>query len=138
MLAIVYSPVLVIVLDEPVIDELDRATTRYGWPVLTCTSALDAIRATYRHRPRVVIVQVPACLDETLELIRTLRQGALRVLLVGCVRRHDEAVERALRIAGVDCYLPDPSRLECLEEVVSTALAGESSLCVECQEGVNS
>ncbi len=65
----------------------------------------DALRLIYRHEPQAVFVCVGLSrMDASAALIETLRRRRPRLPLLAVAAEHDEAIERAVRTAGVTYY----------------------------------
>jgi hypothetical protein len=95
-----------------------------GWSLRVVAHAGEALRDIHRRRPKVLFVCAAAArIDATAELIAELdrRLGRGNPPLVALAATHDEAVERAVRVAGSSCYLAldSPADEELLERLLS-------------------
>jgi DNA-binding NarL/FixJ family response regulator len=109
--------VLVLAIDATPAPDLLRIVLRHAWPVRQPASASAAFAEILRYHPSVVLIQISSMAGEAVELIRLVRSGSLPLLLVGVSFEHGDEIERAARIAGVDCYLDgsgDASLIECV------------------------
>jgi DNA-binding NarL/FixJ family response regulator len=116
------TSVLVLAIGESPAPELLRMAVRNAWSVRQFPSARAAFAETLRCRPVAAIVQVATKLDESLELIRRVRAGSWPVLLVAVAVAHREEVERAARVAGVDCYVGTTADSILAETIVAELL----------------
>jgi hypothetical protein len=96
------------------------------WPLLVVEHAGEVLRDVHRRRPKVLFVcAAPARIDSTAELIAELDRRLSRgnPPLVALAATHDEAVERAVRVAGSSCYLAldSPADEELLEQLLGEA-----------------
>ncbi len=117
------NPVLIVVLGETVAPGLDQASVSRGWQLLKFSSVSDAIREVFRHRPQVVIVQV-SLQSEAVKFIGTLHKAIKPILLIAVAAEHHNDLERAVRGAGINYYLPGASNVELLEQAVAAVLMG--------------
>jgi DNA-binding NarL/FixJ family response regulator len=111
---------VVVVLDEPVVPSLARLAVRQGWPVLKMATARQAVPVVLRHQADLHVVQVSVCVDESLDLIRSLRAAPRKVPILAVAAMHQPRVERAVRQAGASCYVPGSESLEVLQRVVAS------------------
>ena len=104
---------LLVVEDEPNILELLSASLRLaGFEVATATGGLEALTATQRHRPDLVVLDVMLPDLDGFEVARRLRSGGARTpVLFLTARDATEDKIRGLSIGGDD-YVTKPFSLE--------------------------
>lgn len=118
--------VLVVLMDESAVPGLNEAVSNHRWPVLRQPSAGKALKNIRLIRPQVLIVQVDGSvmiLQEATRLIRFLRTYPPRPGVVAIASNHTDQTERAMRAAGVSCYLPEDVDADLIEQSVSQLLA---------------
>jgi len=118
--------VLVVLMDDSAAPGLNEAVGHYHWPVLRQPSAGKALKNIRLIRPQVLIVQVDGSvmiLQEATRLIRFLRTYPPRPGVVAIASNHSDETERAMRAAGVSCYLPEDADADLIEQSVSQLLA---------------
>ena len=111
--------VLIVVLDQTVEPDLVRLAVDRGWALLRTSTVREAIRELRVRRVDVAVVQVAVLIERAVELIQLLREHWNRVPIVAVARSHDERLERAVRSAGADCYLPSPDA-DAIEQAVDS------------------
>jgi hypothetical protein len=104
------SDALVLAVDETTLDIGAALCRRRSteWPLLVVSHPGEALRDIHRRRPNVLFVCVaPARIDSTAALLEELSRRLSRgnPALVAVAATHDEAVERAVRVAGSSCYV---------------------------------
>lgn len=114
--------IMVIVLCGTVHVGLARSAVRNGWTVLTLGTAVQAMREIRDRCPRLVIVQVTQLSQEPLRFIRLVRHSSQPVLVVAVANAHRTQLERMVRDAGANCYLPGAEHEELIEQTVSSML----------------
>ena len=114
---------LLVVEDEPNILELLSASLRLaGFEVATASGGLEALNATQRHRPDLVVLDVMLPDLDGFEVARRLRSGGARTpVLFLTARDATEDKIRGLSIGGDD-YVTKPFLLE---EVIGRASCRE-------------
>ena len=116
-------PGLIVVLNEATTPSLADFAMRRGWTIIKVSSAMGALAAILRRRPRLLVVQVSAFVNQTAELIRQARARLRPLPIVAVARSHDETVERTIRGAGASCYLPIACDADPLDATVTSLLA---------------
>ena len=114
--------VLVIVLCGTVHIGLARAAVRQGWTVLAVGTAVEAMREIRDRSPRLVVVQVTLLSNEPVKLIRFLHHSSQPVLIVAVAGTHRNQLERLVRDAGANCYLPSTDEDESIVQAVTSML----------------
>jgi DNA-binding NarL/FixJ family response regulator len=125
------NAVLVCVVQEEPAPGLGRLALRNGWTLARCESAATALFAIRRRRPEIAVLQVSLRADESLELIRMLWCDPPTSVVIAAARGHHETLERAIRHAGVCCYLPDADDLDAVEDAVLTLLRQRESASMQ-------
>ena len=118
--------VLVVLMDESSVPGLNKAVGNHRWPVLRQPDAGRALKNIRLIRPQVLIVQVDGSvmiLQEATRLIRFLSTYPPRPGVVAIASNHTNQTERAMRAAGVSCYLPEDVDADLIEQTVSQLLA---------------
>ncbi|MBI1370618.1 MAG: hypothetical protein GC162_18425 [Planctomycetes bacterium] len=118
--------VLVVLMDDSVVPGLNEAANTHRWPVLRQPSAGKALKNIRLIRPQVLIVQVDGSvmiLQEAARLVRFLRTYPPRPGVVAIASQHTDETERAMRAAGVSCYLPEDADADLIEQSVTQLLA---------------
>lgn len=82
-----------------------QSARRQGWPVVRPRSAREALTVVLCRRPRLVVTQLPPEQGLGLAVIAMLHKRG-QVTLVAVAARHDAELERRVRVAGAQCYLP--------------------------------
>ncbi len=114
--------VLVIILCGTVHVGLARASVREGWTVLALGNAVQAMREIRDRCPRLVVVQVSMLSSEPLKFIRLLHNCSQPVLVVAVANTHRNQLEKLVRDAGANCYLPDADESGSLVQAVNSML----------------
>lgn len=114
--------VLVIVLCGTVHVGLARVALRQGWPIRSLDTAVAAMREIRDRCPRVVVVQVTLLSNEPVKLIRLLRYGLQPAVVVAVASTHRTQLERVVRDAGANCYLPAADDDRSVERMVAAML----------------
>jgi DNA-binding NarL/FixJ family response regulator len=113
---------LIVVLDEAVMPGLARFAMRHGWSVVKLPEIGQTGRLVLRRRAQAIVVQVSLKLDETIALIQLLKQGSRPMPIVAVAGVHNEQIERAIRGAGANCYLPGTSDADMIAQAVAAVL----------------
>ena len=114
--------VLVVLLSPNPAPELVRLALRSGWPCIVEPRSAPAARHLRQRRPAVVLIEVALPAEEEIRFIRLLQPTLDRRALVAVARSHDENLERAIRAAGVSCYLPSANDDAAIEAIVAAML----------------
>jgi DNA-binding NarL/FixJ family response regulator len=114
--------VLVLAADMESASDLQGIALRNAWSVQQPASASAALEEILHRRPAVVLVQVSPAPDEAVRVIRQVRANSLPVFLVAVAVSHDDEIERAVRIAGVDSYLDETADAALIENTVAGLL----------------
>jgi len=113
---------LIVVMDEAVIPGLARFAMRHGWSVVKLPEIGQTGRLVLRRRAQAIVVQVSLRLDETIALIHLLKRDSRPVPVVAVAGVHNEEIERAIRGAGANCYLPGSSDADMIAQAVAAVL----------------
>jgi two-component system KDP operon response regulator KdpE len=102
------APKVLIVDDDPIqIDVLKRVLEGKGLQTLAATSGLEAIRATFNHRPDVVLLDLTMPDMDGFAATQRLRELTETPIVVVSARTHIDDVTRAFE-CGADDYLTKP------------------------------
>jgi len=99
------TSVLVLAMGAGPAPELLLLALRRGWAIRKPASVSAAFLEVIRDRPRVVVIQISKPAGEEIALIRLIRESPLSPLLVAITVTQTDEIERAVRTAGVDCYI---------------------------------
>ncbi len=102
--------------------DLARIAVRNDWPLLLAARVSQALREVRERRPGVVIVPISRQFEDELELLRLLPTKTQRVSSIACASAHDDRIERAIRNAGADSYLPTAADDALVERTVNEIL----------------
>lgn len=81
---------------------------------LIICNAGEALRLVHRHEPAVLFVCTsPTSLEQSTETIEVLHRRRPELPLLAIAARHDEGVERAVRVAGVGHYFALDAESDC-------------------------
>jgi len=114
--------VLFLVVDDRPSADLAKIAIRRGWPLLQTSLAGQTVDEVRRHCPEVAVVQVSLKLGEDLELLYLLQAGFSEIASIAVATSHDLHVERAVRSAGANCYLPCTDDADLIERTVDELL----------------
>jgi two-component system, OmpR family, response regulator MprA len=98
--------------DRAVRDSLQRALQAAGYRASTAVDGADALEATVRHRPDLLVVDVVMPNVDGLELCRKLRQQGDRTPILVLTARREVSDRVAGLDAGADDYLVKPFALD--------------------------
>ena len=120
------SDVLVVCVDEGTSSLVQKTADRNGWMMLDCGCIRQSLRQVMKQiialKPKAVIVPVSRPSDRSLQLIRILQAGWRRLHLVVTALNHSDELERRVRQAGADCYLPDNETIGQIDRFVGDML----------------
>ncbi len=122
------TSVLVVSLASNPSPALLRIAIRHAWPVLTALRPPQALREVRHCQPDVIIIQVSLPRGADVELISLLRTKMRQVSLIAVAGSHRDEIERAVRSAGVSCYLPTAEDMTLVERSVAEMLTQRQSV----------
>ncbi len=97
---------IVVVVDEKVSEDLRQIARRHGMSLVQAATADQAFRDIVRLGPKVVILQIPKLVAETLALIRMVATAPHPVPIIAAATLHTDKIEKAVRRAGATYYVP--------------------------------
>jgi CheY-like chemotaxis protein len=100
--------ILVLMLDQDTDMGLELWAIKQGWIVIRVNSIDETLEKISSLLPQVIIIQFSTHLDETLEVIQTMRQGGLQIPLIVVTSSNQEKIEQAIRGVGASCFFSGP------------------------------
>jgi len=87
--------------------ELRTMANDSGMLVIEAPGAKQAYVNIIRQRPEAIILQVSRMLSEAIKLVQLVAGSPNPVPVIAVASHHGVDVERAMRIAGATCYVPE-------------------------------
>lgn len=129
--------VVVVVFEEDIDPALARSVLRHRWEVVDARAVVSPLKSILIHRPRVVIVQMPAgpAADAAAGLLSRLSQHWHRVPVLALGVESGGESEVMARVSGAHAFLPRPVSPPSLDELLESFSPGWSKEPVLAREG---